>query len=360
MKGISMIDHIGGWAEKTRMKKFLLLSALIPALLLSSCLAPAPVLTPTIGPTSTESFTPAFSPTVALSAARTPPPSPTPSPKAQRVVIISIDGLRPDGLLQSNIPRISALMTGGAYSLTAQTIFPSVTLPAHASMLSGRCVSKHGITWDDYEPDQGYIQGATIFSIAHDAGLKTIMVVGKQKLETIARPGTVEFHFINTGNDADIAQAALQEAAGGFGVLFVHLTYPDSFGHADGWMSAIYLNVIGRDDTVVGTLIDGLKAENLLEGTLIILTADHGGHDQSHGSLDPHDMTIPWIIFGPGVVSGPPLTVPILTTDTAATGVWALGLAIPPDWDGRPVVEAFGLTAESAAVATAAPNRCAS
>jgi predicted AlkP superfamily pyrophosphatase or phosphodiesterase len=275
------------------------------------------------------------------------------------VVIISIDGLRPDGLLQSNIPRISALINGGAASFTAQTIFPSVTLPAHASMLSGRCVSKHGITWDDYEPDKGYIQGATIFSIAHDAGLKTIMVVGKQKLETIARPGTVDtFRFISTGNDEDIAQAALQEAAGGFGVLFVHLTYPDSFGHADGWMSAIYLSVIGHDDTVVGILLDGLKTENLLEGTLIILTADHGGHDQSHGSLMPVDMTIPWIIFGPGVVSGPPLTVPILTTDTAATGVWALGLAIPPDWDGRPVVEAFGLNAESAAVATAAPNRC--
>ena len=143
-------------------------------------------------------------------------------------------------------------------------------------------------------------------------------------------------------------------------MLFVHLTYPDSFGHADGWMSAAYLSVIGRDDTVVGTLIDGLQAENLLQGTLIILTADHGGHDQSHGSLDPQDMTIPWIIYGPGVQEGLPLTVPILTVDTAATGAWALGLAVPADWDGRPVVEAFGLKAESVPVATAAANRCAS
>ncbi|HEY5119294.1 MAG TPA: alkaline phosphatase family protein, partial [Anaerolineales bacterium] len=232
---------------------------------------------------------------------------------------------------------------------------------AHASMLSGRCISKHGITWDDYEPDKGYLQGATILSVAHDAGMRTVMVVGKEKLKTIARPGTVDaFHFITSGNDEDIAQAALQEAARGFGVLFVHLTYPDSFGHADGWMSATYLSVIGHDDTVVGTLLDGLQAQNLMEGTLIILTSDHGGHDQSHGTLLPVDMTIPWIIFGPVVVSGPPLTVPILTTDTAATGVWALGLAIPSDWDGRPVVEAFGFNAESVSVATAAAGRCAS
>jgi len=343
------------------MKRFHLLPALLLALLLSSCLPAAPASTPTLALTSTASITPTISPTVALTAMQTPAPSPTPPPKAQRVMIISIDGLRPDGLLQSKIPRISALINGGAASFTAQTVFPSVTLPAHASMLSGRCVSKHGINWDDYEPDKGYLQGATIFSVAHDAGLKTIMVVGKQKLETIARPGTVDtFRFITTGNDEDIAQAALQEAAGGFGVLFVHLTYPDSFGHADGWMSAIYLSVIGHDDTVVGTLLDGLRADNLLDGTLIILTADHGGHDQSHGSADPADMTIPWIIFGPGVVAGPPLTVPILTTDTAATGVWALGLVLPSDWDGRPVVEAFGLNAESVPVATAAAARCAS
>lgn len=342
------------------MKRFRLFPALLLVLLLSSCLPAAPAGTSTVALTSAASITPTFSPTVAPSAALTPTPTSTSSPKAQRVLIISIDGLRPDGLLRSNIPRISELINGSAASFTAQTVFPSVTLPAHASMLSGRCVSKHGITWDDYEPDKGYLQGATIFSVAHDAGLRTVMVVGKEKLKTIARPGTVDkFRFIS-GTDEEIVQAALEEAAKGFGVLFVHLTYPDSFGHADGWMSAEYLSVIGHDDTVVGTLLDGLRADNLLDGTLIILTADHGGHDQSHGSLDPQDMTIPWIIFGPGVVSGPPLTVPILTTDTAATGVWALGLAIPSDWDGRPVVEAFGLNAESVPVATAAANRCAS
>ena len=343
------------------MKRFHLLPALLLTLLLSSCLPAAPAGTSTVALTSAASITPTFSPIVAPSATLTPPPTSTLSPKAQRVLIISIDGLRPDGLLQSNIPRISALINGGAASFTAQTVFPSVTLPAHASMLSGRCVSKHGINWDDYEPDKGYLQGATVFSVAHDAGMRTVMVVGKEKLKTIARPGTVDaFQLITSGNDEDIAQAALQEAARGFGVLFVHLTYPDSFGHADGWMSATYLSVIGHEDTVVGTLLDGLQSQNLMEGTLIILTADHGGHDQSHGSLMPEDMTIPWIIYGPGVVSGPPLTIPILTTDTAATGVWALGLTIPSDWDGRPVVEAFGLNAESVPVATAAANRCAS
>jgi arylsulfatase A-like enzyme len=343
------------------MKIFRLLSVPLFALLVCACSPASPAHPPTPFPTTAATFTRIYPSATVSAPTFTPTASPTPRPRAQRVLIISIDGLRPDGLLRSDIPRISALINGGAASFTAQTVFPSGTLPAHASMLSGRCVSKHGINWDDYEPDKGYLQGATIFSVAHDAGMRTVMVVGKEKLETIARPGTVDaFHFITSGNDEDIAQAALQEAARGFGVLFVHLTFPDSFGHADGWMSATYLSVIGHDDTVVGTLLDGLQAQNLMKGTLIILTADHGGHDQSHGSLLKEDMTIPWIIFGPGVISGRPLTVPILTTDTAATGVWALGLTVPDDWDGRPVMEAFGLTAESVAVATAAQGRCGS
>ena len=342
------------------MRRFHSLPALLLVLLLSSCLPAALAGTSTVALASATSIPPTFSPTVAASATLTPTPTSTPFPKAQRVLIISIDGLRPDGLLRSNIPRISELINGGAASFAAQTVFPSVTLPAHASMLSGRCVSKHGINWNDLIPSKGYIQGSTIFSIAKAAGLHTIMVVGKEKLVTIARPGTVDrFRYID-GSDELIVQTALEEASGGFGVLFVHLYLPDLMGHSYGWMSAAYLSVIGRDDTVVGTLLDGLRADNLLDGTLIILTADHGGHDQSHGSLLPEDMTIPWIVYGPGVTEGLSLEIPILTTDTAATGVWALGLALPSDWDGRPVVEAFGLNAESVPVATAAAGRCAS
>jgi arylsulfatase A-like enzyme len=340
------------------MKIIRFLYALFATLLLCACSFAAPAATPTLPPPSAPTPTQTINPTVIPAATSTGTASPTPHPAAQRVVIISIDGLRADGLLRSNIPRISVLINGGASSFSAQTVLPSVTLPAHASMLSGRCVSKHGIIWDDYEPDKGYLLGPTVFSVAHDAGLRTVMVVGKEKLKTIARPGTVDtFRFV-PGSDEEIVHAALQDAAGGFGVLFVHLTFPDFIGHTQGWMSAAYLSIIGRDDTAVGALLDGLREGNLLEATLIILTSDHGGHGQSHGSALPDDMTIPWIIFGPGVFESLSLKVPILTVDTAATGVWALGLQVPAGWDGRPVVEAFGLTAESTKVAEATPGRC--
>jgi len=324
-----------------------------PAFFCSCNLAITPV-----APSPTHSPTATFTPTATAIPTETPTPSPTPRPAAKRVVIISVDGLRPDGLLQANIPRISGLINGGAFTFTARTILPSGTLPAHASMVSGRCVSKHGIIWNDLIPSEEPLQGATVFSLAKEAGLRTVMVVGKEKLITLARPGTVDtFRFIS-GSDEAIVQAALYEASSGFGVLFVHLILPDFFGHSAGWMSPAYLGGIGRDDAAVGTLLDGLGALGLMDNALIILTADHGGHDLTHGTYQKEDMTIPWIVFGLGVPAGIPIEVPVSVMDTAATAVWGLGLTVPADWDGRPVVEAFGLQAELLPIATASATRC--
>jgi hypothetical protein len=327
----------------------------------------------TISPLPTETAAPTDSPspaaTATASSTPTPPPtdtalpptftpSPTIFPHARRVLIVSFDGLRGDALLTAQIPTISKLINGGASTFEAQTVYISSTLPSHSSMLSGRCVNHHGITWNSDIPANGFIQGPTVFSVAHDAGLRTIMEVGKEKLVTIARPGTVDlFQLVGTG-DEDTVKSALQDAATGFGVLFVHFWLPDYEGHLNGWMSAPYLKVIGRDDTALGTLLDGLQAKGLLEGTLVILTADHGGHGFTHGTTSPEDMTIPWIVYGPGVAAGTSISVPVSTTDTAATALWSLGLPVPADWDGRPVVEAFGLTAEQAGVPAAVLPRC--
>jgi arylsulfatase A-like enzyme len=340
------------------MKNIRLLAILLFASLLFSCSPVLPAHSPTPEPATVATLTRVFPSVTVPASTFTPTSSPTPRPRAQRIVIISLDGLRPDGLLRANIPRISALINGGASTFSAQTILPSATLPAHASMLSGRCVSKHGIIWNDLIPSKGYIQGSTIFSVAKDAGLRTIMVVGKEKLVTLARPGTVDrFHYVN-GSDELIVQTALEEAAGGFGVLFVHLYLPDFMGHSSGWMSAPYIKIIDRDDTAVGTLFDGLRTLGLADGTLFIITADHGGHDLTHGTAQAEDTTIPWIIYGPGVLPGVSLTVPVSVMDTAPTGVWALGLTIPTDWDGRPVVEAFGLEDPSAPASAVASYRC--
>jgi len=271
------------------------------------------------------------------------PGMPVPPSSVRRVLIISLDGLRPDAISLAPMPNLLALMQTSAYSLTAKTIFPSATLPAHASMLTGLCPAKHGVDWNDYLPEKGFARGTGLFTLAHAAGLQTVMFVGKEKLKQVSLPETIDiFRYIND-RDVVIAQRITEEFPPDFGLMFVHFATPDAMGHAYGWMTPQYLSVVRRADEAIATLLKDLDDHGLRQETLIIITADHGGHDQAHGSRMLEDMTIPWIVSGPGVRPGM-LTIPIQVTDTAATAAWALGFPLPPEWDGWPVFEAFGQT----------------
>ena len=281
-------------------------------------------------------------PTATLTPTPTEAPTATAVSEPQRVLILSLDGLRPEALSESRTPVILALAASGASTLQARTVSPSVTLPAHASMLSGYDVEDHGLTWNNYLPDRGFILTPTIFSVAHESGLGTEMVVSSEKLVHIASPGTVDEFTYSGGGDSALADRAAPAIADGFDVLFLHLPGPDDTGHSSGWMSPVYLATVANTDKAVGRILDALDAAGLREGTLIFLTTDHGGHDQSHGSSSPEDMTIPWIVAGPGVVPGSKLSRRVVVYDTAATAMWALGLDLPSDLDGRPVLEAFG------------------
>ncbi len=281
----------------------------------------------------------------------TPVPTPTPVP-SPKVAIISIDGLRPDALAQAAAPAIQGLARRGAYTWRAQTVLPSSTLPGHASMLSGYEPSVHRITWDDYKSEKGTITVPTIFTIAHEAGLRTAMVIGKDKLAHLNAPGTVDRYVLTALGDAAVANEAVAQAAAGVDLLFVHFPQTDLTGHAKGWMSATYLQQIADTDQAVGRILLALPAE-----TTVILTADHGGYGTTHGSSSPLETTIPWIVFGPRVQARGQLNASIRTTDTAATALYVLGLSVRSNATGKPVTEAFSSDAapQSTSVRTLLP-----
>jgi predicted AlkP superfamily pyrophosphatase or phosphodiesterase len=239
------------------------------------------------------------------------------------------------------MPNLLTLMQSGAYSVNARTTFPSATLPSHASMLTGLCPQKHAVTWNDYLPEYGYAQGTDLFDLAHAAGLKTAMVVGKKKLIQITEPPSLDYFLFVNDRDLILAQRLSVEAPIDFNLLFVHFALTDMMGHEYGWNSPNQLSVIRRADEALGLTLAWLEANALRQETLLLITSDHGGHEFTHGSSDPQDMTIPWVLSGAGVRPGL-LNTPIQTTDTAATLAWALRLPLPPEWDGIPILEAFG------------------
>ena len=264
-------------------------------------------------------------------------PAPAPAPQRpllvpQRVVIISEDGLRPDALTPALAPRHIALMKEGATARTAETIRESDTLPSHASMLSGVSADLHGLWWNSYHAERGYIHVPTIFSAAHAAGLTTAMIVGKPKLRHIAIPGTVD-HF---ERPSYLCGGVSKRAAEYFtqakpDLLFIHFSDPDEYGHSHGWMSPEYLHAVANSDKCLATVLAAIDQSGLAATTLVIVTADHGGHGLGHSAgHDTVDRDIPWIARGPQIPPGSELEGTVETVDTAATTLAALGLPALP------------------------------
>ncbi|MGH7800670.1 MAG: ectonucleotide pyrophosphatase/phosphodiesterase [Thermodesulfobacteriota bacterium] len=265
--------------------------------------------------------------------------------EAKYSVVITLDGLRPDAISKSNAPNIKLLMKGGSYSLEAITVIPSRTIPAHTSLVTGLSPQRHGMTLNRWMPSMGYVSAETIFSIAKKHGLKTAMFVGKDKLEYLAKPGSVD-HFESTGESL----RSIEEISSRFSsyvkaekpeLIFVHFPEPDLTGHKAGWMSKEYIKSFEDVDRAIGEILSSLQETGIYDDTFIVITADHGGHGKDHGSSNPHDMTIPWIAFGKGVMKGHKIREKVFIYDTAPTVLFALGMETPPLWDGQPIKEIF-------------------
>ena len=320
-------------------------------LLPEAALTPPPTATATrvVVYVATSTKTPTPLPTETPTATSLPPtatiaiPTELPAqPKIKHVVIISIDGLRPDALDLTDTPTLDQLKSKGAYSPRAQTVSLSITLPSHASMLSGMTPDKHGILWG--VPYIGWpgMNGPTLFNVAHDAGLSTAMVFGKEKLNYLVLPNSVDKLFGANVGDTEIKEHAVEFIEAGLpNILFVHFPDTDKVGHTFGWLSSNQLQSVTFVDGLIGELVAALENGGYLNSTLLIITADHGGHGQGHGDDSPEDRTIPWLAVGPGVPQGVILKSNINTYDTAATALYALDLPIPENWDGQPVLEIF-------------------
>lgn len=281
----------------------------------------------------------------------TSPPAPPPSPllipqarpfavKDSYVFVIVVDGLRPDALQRAQTPNIDRLWQSGLYSWTAQTVMPSTTLPAIASLLSGVPPERHQILWNYWAPERGRIAVPTVFEIAQREHISTVAFASKRKLEQLFSPQTPL--FVLNAEARGLIEAAIEYIVEHRPrLVFLHLSDVDDAGHRFGWMTVKQFQAIERVDEALGLLLASLEESHILESSVIIVTADHGGHGRIHGTNDPRDMTIPWILWTPKIEMGRELTRPIRIYDTAATVLAALGIAIPSDWLGIPVWEAF-------------------
>ena len=263
-----------------------------------------------------------------------------------RVLIISVDGLRPDLLLRADMPHVRSLCASGSYTFWAETTPEAYTLPCHVSMLTGASAEKHGVTWNEYI-EQSYPNTPTLFELAKQAGYSTAMATGKMKFIVFTKPGALDHFFypeVEPVSDQEVAaQAVGLMKANRPEVMFVHLAGVDNVGHEFGWGSHEQIAAIETADSAVGRVLNTLAELDLTASTLVILTADHGGAAKGHEANDPRSHFIPWIASGPDVRKNFDLTLlgdrKICIEDTFATASSFLGLAKDNHVKGKPVLE---------------------
>ena len=289
-------------------------------------------------------------------------------PPVTSVLLVSIDTLRADhlgsyGHRAAQTPRLDALAARGARFERAVTVAP-LTLPAHASLLTGTFPAFHGV-----RDNGGFYLGAdqlTLGEMLKGRGYRTGGFVGAFVLD--GRWGTSQgfdryfddfdlAKYEGRGMDAvqrrgdevvDKASLWLAEDRERPFFAWVHLYDPHGpYAAPEPYASRFpatptgaYDAEIAWTDSLVGRLLDGLAADGRLDHTVVVVVGDHGESlgehkEQLHGFF-VYDATvrIPLIVAGPGI---PARTVrdPVRIVDVMPTVLEALGTPPPAAVQGE-------------------------
>ena len=98
-------------------------------------------------------------------------------------------------------------------------------------------------------------------------------------------------------------------------------------------MSDPYLRAVENADQAIGRVLAVLDQER----TAVIVTSDHGGHGQTHGTDADDDMLIPWGLRAPGLPQGVIPDGSVSIVDNAPTIAVLLDVPAAADWSGSPV-----------------------
>jgi predicted AlkP superfamily pyrophosphatase or phosphodiesterase len=265
---------------------------------------------------------------------------------AERVVLVSIDGLRADALARYRPPTLTRLAAEGASTTLARTVVPSLTAPAHLSLLSGVGPETHGIWGDDlfFTPEMAALD--PVFRYAGRAGLHARAFMSRAgPLESFEDALQCKLAFgldslTLVEPDAErltgAALPSLRDA--GVELVFLHVADPDLAGHAHGFESPEYRAAVLRADSAIARVVEETGPR-----TLLMVVSDHGGGgsygSHLHGSDADADVRIPVILWGSRVVRRTLEDVSLL--DVPATALWALGFRPPSHYEGRPLLEGF-------------------
>lgn len=259
---------------------------------------------------------------------------------AQHVVLISIDGSTPDFYMDSfwEAPHLKELKKNGIYAETgAKSVFPSITYPAHTSIITGANPINHGIYFNSpFESAPGHanwyscvIKTRTIWEAIREAGLSSASIywpvtVGAPVdfLFPVRRPGEGEVgnqlsvtlpyvrprdllsdveketgkkltgesflireDFRESKNIALLSNYIIRKYKPNF--TAVHFVGIDHQRHAHGRNATQVKEILRITDSLIGTILQSVKDAGIGDSTTIIITGDHG-HINTNSTFSPN------------------------------------------------------------------------
>ncbi len=258
----------------------------------------------------------------------------------KHVVIIGVDGAGAF-FKDASTPRLDEIFAGQATTLRSKTSYPTISAQCWTSMLHGVLPELHGITNDISEnKDIQYPVKSpypSIFRVARAAhpDAKLASFVSWYAINN----GIIEHNLgVEMGEtkdvDPEIARMTVRYLADNAPmVLFVHFGSPDVVGEKIGFGTESQLKAISDLDTYIGWIYDQLKLKDILDETLFIVTADHGGTGKTHGGNTDAERYVFLGVAGKTVADG--TIVDAESQDIAAIAAYALGLECPETWTGH-------------------------
>lgn len=99
--------------------------------------------------------------------------------------------------------------------------------------------------------------------------------------------------------------------------------------------------MVNHLDSCLTQVMDAVREADIMDDTVVILTADHGGIETGHGGKTMNEMQTPIVFYGKNVKKGFKIPESTMVYDIAGTIACLLDVPQPQVWIARPILSAF-------------------
>ena len=251
----------------------------------------------------------------------------------KHVIVVGIDGAG-NFYRNCNAPTIRRVFAEGAGTDMCLTSIPTISAECWGSMLLGVLPELHQLTNGIVSSTPYHGKYPSVFTWIRKA-------MPEAKMGSFCCWNPINFGILD---DADTTQGTNHDVAMTDTIcdfikaekptfLFVQFDSVDHMGHAHGYGGKEHLAQITLCDGLAAKIYAAAEEAGIMEDTLFILTADHGGFGHGHGGETDEEKYVFFAAVGKTVNKGAQISLEV--KDIPAIVTYALGVADNTNWQAK-------------------------